>query len=107
MAAIPAKISKALTDYTAEISKVCPLKKAILFGSYASSSPHKDSDIDLALFSDQVNDNNRLKLMTLFLIEAVKYKLDIQPLAFSWKDYLDEENDFIRDEIKKRGVEII
>ncbi|MDI6752018.1 MAG: nucleotidyltransferase domain-containing protein [bacterium] len=106
MAKVSAKIREALVDYTTEINKICPLKKAILFGSYASSSSRKHSDIDLALFSNRVNDKNRLRLMTLFFTKTAKYKLDIQPILFSWKDYLDEENDFIREEIKKRGVEV-
>jgi hypothetical protein len=44
--------------------------------------------------------------MTLFLTKIAKYKLDIQPIAFSWKDYITEENDFIKNEIKKKGIEI-
>ena len=44
--------------------------------------------------------------MVLFLKHVFKYKLDIQPMAFSLKDYNSRSNGLIMDEIRKNGVEI-
>ena len=35
-----------------------------------------------------------------------KLKLDIQPIVFSYGDYMSEDNEFIAQEIKKKGLEI-
>jgi hypothetical protein len=35
-----------------------------------------------------------------------KFKIDIQPVVFSCKDYLKEDNNFISKEIKKKGIEL-
>ena len=35
-----------------------------------------------------------------------KFKLDIQPLVFSYDDYFNEDNEFISNEIKKNGFEL-
>lgn len=106
MANIPDKIKEILKSYISEISNICPIDKVILYGSYASGHHEEESDIDLAIFSKAINESNRLRFATLFLMKIAKYNLDIQPQAFPLGDYFDEENDFIANEIKKRGIEL-
>lgn len=96
-------IKKAVEKYLLEINRLCPIDIAVLYGSHAKGSARKESDIDLAIFSKKITDYNRLKFMKIFLSHIYKYKMDFQPIAFNIKDYTSDENDFIRDEIKKRG----
>ena len=96
-------IEENLKKYLEEINQICPIDLVILYGSYAKGIPSKESDIDLAVFSKKITECNRLKFMTQFLSRVWKYKLDFQPLAFSMADYKSDENDFIREEIKKKG----
>ena len=106
MAEIKPSISRKLKKYIAEISEVCRVDRVVLFGSYAKGTYDKDSDIDLAVFSKDINDANRHEYMALFLKHVFKYKLDIQPMAFSLKDYHSKSNGLIMDEIRKNGVDI-
>ena len=105
MAQIPIVIEKPLTAYIQELSECLQLNKVVLFGSMAQDTFDGDSDIDLAIFSADATDKNRLDLMTDALIKAMPYKLDIQPLVFPLADY-HSDNDFIQKEIIERGVEI-
>ncbi|UCD85300.1 MAG: nucleotidyltransferase domain-containing protein [Deltaproteobacteria bacterium] len=106
MSKIKGRIKREIEEYITEIKQICPIEKVILFGSHAKEAINKNSDIDLAIFSRKINDENRLEFTTKFLVMITKFKLDIQPIAFSYQDYFDEENDFIRDEIRKKGIEI-
>lgn len=106
MAKVAPEIMKKLKGYVAELGGVCPIEKAVLFGSYAKGTPAKDSDIDIAIFSRKINDSNRHEYMALFLKHIMKYKLDIQPIAFSMREYASKSDDFIAGEIRKKGITI-
>jgi predicted nucleotidyltransferase len=106
MAKLTSKLKKAISSYIKEINSICPIDKAIVYGSYASHHAGARSDIDLAIFSKAVDNQNRLRVMTLYLKKVAKYKLDLQPLVFPYEDYNDSDNDFIINEIKKKGIEI-
>ena len=105
MAQIPTVIEQSLTAYIQELSKYLQLNKVVLFGSMVQDTFNSDSDIDLAIFSADATDKNRLDLMTDGLIRSMPYKLDIQPFVFPLADYY-SNNDFIQKEIVERGIEI-
>ncbi|MEK7255245.1 MAG: nucleotidyltransferase domain-containing protein, partial [Bacteroidota bacterium] len=82
-----------------------PLKKAILFGSYARSQQHTWSDIDLALVADEFSGVAPLDLehFVYVLIGDKKY-IDIEPHTFNTDDF-EKGNPFVN-EIKRTGIEI-
>ena len=100
------KLKRILAAYILEANKLCHIDKAILFGSHSRGKARKNSDIDIALFSRDVNSTNRLEIMTELFMLITKFKVDIQPVVFSYKDYLKEDNNFISNEIKKKGIEL-
>lgn len=100
------KVKRILNAYILEANKLCRIDKVILFGSCSRGKARKNSDIDIAIFSRDVNDTNRLQIMTELFMLISKFKVDIQPIVFSYKDYLKEDNDFILNEIKKKGIEL-
>ncbi|WP_356711834.1 nucleotidyltransferase domain-containing protein [Paenibacillus sp. CECT 9249] len=51
----------------AKISSEIPVKKAVLFGSYAKGTFDEESDVDLAVFSDYFEDKSRAVLIQLRL----------------------------------------
>jgi|SRR3989339_255684 len=104
MSKIPNKIKNNIENFLDEISYICNLNRVVLYGSYASGNASQSSDIDIAIFSKDANDKNRLDLMTKILMKVPKYKLDLQPLVFSYKDFISNKNDFINNEIKHKGV---
>jgi len=105
MVKIPTVIEKSLKDYVQELSKVYSIERAILFGSLAHGTAKADSDIDLAIFSTDATDQNRLNIMADCWLRTMPYKLDIQPVVFPAADYY-ADNDFIQQEIIGRGIEI-
>ena len=105
MVEIPINIKQALENYLVDLAHHYHLNHIVLFGSWATGTPHRDSDIDLAIFSSDATDENRLDIMADFLLKTMPFKLDIQPLVFPLSDY-NSDNDFIQEEIIARGIEI-
>jgi AbiV family abortive infection protein len=78
------------------------IEKAVLFGSYAKSSQRKESDIDLALISNQFTDN---PLQNRALLSPLSFRFHrIEPHPFS-ASYFKTGDPFI-DEIKSTGIEV-
>ena len=106
MAEIPDTIKTTLSDYVRRLSQEITIRSAILFGSYATGQWHGDSDVDIAIFSDNFSKMDRVKAITFLLNKAMPYDLDIQPLAYDEQDLEHEqENPFIH-EILTTGVKI-
>ena len=106
MAKTKAQIIRVLKNYLREAERVCHVDKAILFGSHAHGRVSAQSDIDIAIFSKGVTDRNRIETMSKLLMLVSRLKLDIQPVVFPYEDYAKGDNDFIKEQIKKRGIEI-
>lgn len=104
MSSIPVQIEQAIIEYLANISKLIPIDKAILFGSYAKGNYNDDSDVDLAIFSRYFNDKDRLDNFRLLFLEAMNFSVDLQPLPFTEDDLLNPQG-FVK-EIFKTGVEV-
>ena len=89
--------------YADEVKRHYHVDEVILFGSFAKGGQHKDSDIDIAVVSDDIVNasSERLNLM--------RYRrnidLRIEPHLVSTVDYRRVENPFIA-EIVKTGIRI-
>jgi predicted nucleotidyltransferase len=86
------------------VKKNMQVKQIYLFGSYAKKSNHIDSDIDIAVVSDDFSKNhmdNMLKLMRLRReIDAM-----IEPHPFLSKDF--KKTNSLVNEIIKTGIRLI
>ena len=106
MAQIPENIDNAIREYISELNKEIPVQKAVLFGSYARGNYTKDSDVDLAIFSDYFEDTSRIDGIKFLLSRARKYvQMDFQPIPFTYRDYI--ERDGCVAEVLKEGIEIV
>jgi predicted nucleotidyltransferase len=106
MAQIPENINNAIREYISELNKEIPVQKAILFGSYANGNYTKDSDVDLAIFSDYFEGTSRIDGIKFLLSRARKYiRMDFQPIPFTYRDYV--ERDGFAAEVLKEGLEIV
>jgi len=106
MAQIPENIDNAIREYISELNKEIPVQKAVLFGSYARGNYTKDSDVDLAIFSDYFEDTSRIDGIKFLLSRARKYvQMDFQPIPFTYRDYI-ERDGFVA-EVLKEGIEIV
>lgn len=106
MAKIPSHIEEALSDYIRELSKLITINSVFLFGSFARGNWNQESDIDVAIFSENFKEQDRIELGTFLLKKTRKYALDIQPIPFDEKDLLNyEDNPFVR-EIVENGIKL-
>ena len=104
MGKVPQEILNITTDYIYKLRQQIPVEKAILFGSYAKGNYAKDSDVDIAVFSPAFENMTRVDGLTFLLMQALGYKIDIQPQPFTMKDYIEQTG--LVDEILKTGIEI-
>ena len=95
--------AKAL-EFAKLVKKNMQVKQIYLFGSYAKKTNHIDSDIDIAVVSDDFSKNkmdNMLKLMRLRReVDAM-----IEPHPFLSKDF--KKTDSLVNEIIKTGIRLI
>lgn len=104
MVAIPQNVIESVKHFILKISKEIPVKKAILFGSFAKGTYNKDSDVDLAIFSDYFDNMTRVEGIAYLLIQAQEYDLDLEPVAFTGMEY--DERLGIVDEILRTGIDL-
>ncbi len=104
MVQLPAEISETIKIYLDLLKKNnIPIKKAILFGSYATGNYREWSDIDIALVSDifvgdRINDKDKIRNITL----SVSSEIEVIP--FSSKDF-NLQDPFVK-EILKTGINV-
>lgn len=99
------KVEKKIKEYVNVLrNDKLPIKKVILFGSYAKGTPHKWSDIDLCVISPKFK-NSFDAMQYLWLKRINDTGLTIEPVGFNPKDFNDKYNSLIS-EIKKTGVEM-
>jgi predicted nucleotidyltransferase len=105
LAAIPVEVENKIKRYLMALrDHDIPIRKAILFGSYARGNYHEWSDIDIALVSDvfvgnRMTDRKKIRKITL------QIGSDIEPLPYNTKDF-NEENPLAK-EIIETGIEIM
>jgi predicted nucleotidyltransferase len=105
MVKIPEKINKIIYDYLNDVSSKIKIDKVYLFGSYAKGIHDKDSDLDIAIFSEDFKGQRFVDSVAFLLSLARKYReICIEPVAFTISDFL-EGNPFVK-EIYATGKEI-
>ena len=75
-----------------------------LFGSFAKNTQKQESDIDIALVIDNLDDRDKFDLQVQLMLLAAKFDTRIEPHPFSLQDML-SGNPFAL-EVKKTGKEI-
>ena len=83
-----------------------PVRKVLLYGSYAKGTPRKDSDIDIAVFIDDPDHQKRLALAAQLWHFAGDIDVEIEPKCFFWDEYQNHENASILAEIIRTSIEL-
>ncbi len=105
MAQIPTRIRAIIEQYLSELERNhFPIKRAVVFGSYAEGRADEWSDIDIALVSDafegdRLNDRGKIRRVTLSVSS------DLSPLPFRPEDF-DPEDPLVK-EILEKGINIV
>lgn len=103
---IPKKIRKEIDEYINVLkADKLPIKKVILFGSYAKKKQNNWSDIDLCIISPKFN--NPIDAMQYLWEKKINDSTPtIEPIGFNPKDFEDNYSSLIK-EIKTNGIEIL
>jgi predicted nucleotidyltransferase len=105
MADIPKQVQRIISQYLALLKEHgFHIQDAILFGSYARGSAGQESDIDLALVSNEFEgirfiDKNKIRQLT------ISTSLDLEVLPFNPKDFT--PSDPLVREILDTGIRVI
>ncbi|HPB01774.1 MAG TPA: nucleotidyltransferase domain-containing protein [Bacteroidales bacterium] len=99
------RTDKIIRQYLSTVSVQTPgFVTAYLFGSYAKGNQHADSDIDIALIIENLQDSDKFDIQVQLMLLASKFDLRIEPHPLSLND-LESDNPFVY-EIKKTGIEL-
>lgn len=99
------KINNVIRQYILSVSdQTKGFVTAFLFGSFAKGNQRYDSDIDIALIIENLNDSDKFDLQVQLLLLASKFDSRIEPHPISLHDLM-SDNPFVN-EIKKSGIEI-
>ena len=96
-------ILKSINEYIEEIKKHYNVSAIILFGSYAKGTENEDSDIDIAVISDDFDDIYDC----MAILMGMTWDIDarIEPHPIKKKDY-DEASDYFVKEIIDTGIKV-
>jgi predicted nucleotidyltransferase len=104
MAKIPTKVKKTIERFLLALQENnIPIKRAVLFGSYARGTQTKWSDIDLAIVSDAFigsRFDDRKKIRPIYL--SICSELEVLP--YTPEDFI-EDDPFVK-EIIETGIEL-
>ncbi len=98
------EIEEIVLQYIENLKRQIRVERVILYGSYAEGSANEYSDIDLAIISPDVTDENFIEYLQM-LTRAIprKIEVDIEPLIFSSDEYENVSPLEFLGEIKKKG----
>ena len=99
---VPDKIKEQIREFINNLLPEMPVDKVILFGSYAKGTARKDSDVDVAVFSQKFTGWKTVDILTFLLNKTMNLSIDLQPVGFPSEF---EDNDFIR-RIEREGIAV-
>ncbi len=107
MAQEQALIYQKLHTFYESIRRDFPVKKVLLYGSYARGQAHEDSDIDVAVVVDEKNHDQRCDIGAKLMHHALYIDPAIEPRCVFWDEYQRPEPCSILEEILRTGIEIL
>ncbi|MBN2595030.1 MAG: nucleotidyltransferase domain-containing protein [Sedimentisphaerales bacterium] len=96
---------KVLRFYQAA-KQLFPIKKVLLYGSYANGLATEYSDIDVAVVIDQPDHSKRIEITARLFHAAFDIDAAIEPKCIFWDEYVNPDKASILSEIIKKSIEI-
>lgn len=98
------EIADIVEKYISIVKENYDVVAIILFGSYAKGTEHKDSDIDIAVITDDIKTDKFDEEVKLTLLRR---KIDnrIEPHIITINDYENNETPFVV-EVKNTGIKV-
>ena len=99
-------IEKQIKQFREAIAKDIPVKKLLLYGSYAKGTARADSDIDIMVVIDRKPRANKIKMTAQLFKYAMKINPNIEPRCIFWDEYKNPPRASILEEIIKTSKTI-
>lgn len=103
MARLSTRALNIVRAYVAELRREIPVRRALLYGSYARGGARRRSDVDIAIFSDAFRGRRRVDVIAYLVQKAAPFPLPIEPIGFPWRDYTRPGNDSFLRTIRREG----
>ncbi len=105
------KITKTLKGFKSALeAEGIKVNRIILFGSYAKRRPRRESDIDVAIISENFKGMNLLRRLETIGLALAKARImePIEAIGYTEEEFASKgEGTFIGEEVKSKGVEVI
>ena len=98
------EIADIVDKYIAIVKENYDVVAIILFGSYAKGTEHEDSDIDIAVVTDDIKTDKFDEEVNLTLLRR-KIDSRIEPHIIKVEDYENDETPFVV-EVKNTGIKV-
>ncbi|MBL7132083.1 MAG: nucleotidyltransferase domain-containing protein [Candidatus Omnitrophica bacterium] len=98
-----APIGQIVNEVADFLSKYIKVNKLILFGSYGSGNPSKESDFDIAVISEDLEKMTILERMKLFSKAAILVDSRVELKGFGRSEFLKPEKASLLKMIKEEG----
>ena len=99
-------VKKELGEFYKKIGALYPVRKMLLYGSYAKGCACADSDIDVAVVVDLPDDIDKVAVTADLLHLARSINVDIEPLCVLLNEYNNHEPASILSEIIRTSIEV-
>lgn len=104
MAEIPNKVKEAVQNLKERLKGQLDVDKIIIFGSYAKGNFTADSDIDVCIIANNIQNDFAATLTAAGIAALVDPQ--IEPVVYSRDDYIYESNFGLLKDMKATGVEL-
>lgn len=100
------KVIEVVKEYLDElVSRGITIKKAFIYGSHASGTATKESDIDLMLISP-LFDEQTDKYMPLIWLSKIRTNNRIEPITIGEKRFMEDDVSPLIEIVRREGVEV-
>ena len=97
------EILNSINEFIKEIKKHYNITTIILFGSYAKGTENEDSDIDIAVISDDFEDIYECMANLMGMTWDIDARIEPHPIK---KKDFDEESDYFIKEVINTGIKV-
>jgi predicted nucleotidyltransferase len=98
-------VKKTVAEYANAVRRELPVRKVILFGSYAKGTARKHSDVDVCFFVGNLTDDNWIELMVKLRVIMEDYPIYISPTVYHVSD-INDNGPFVK-EVLRTGTKIL
>ena len=97
------EILNSINEFIKEIKKHYNITEIILFGSYAKGTENEDSDIDIAIISDDFEDIYECMANLMGMTWDIDARIEPHPIK---KKDFDNESDYFIKEVINTGIKV-